>query len=109
MGNLLASIASRGANGPLGRARGGGPGLGFGVQECDVPILVSVVVAAKSFVFPRCSNFYFSRPHKLFRGLISQLIRFPAAPNQAPGMLSLVRPCGTAGMLRKGVIRFTVT
>jgi hypothetical protein len=84
-------------------------GWGFGVQECDVPVLVSVVVAAKSFVFPRWSDLIFSRPHKLFRGLISQLIRFQAAPNQAPGMLSLVRPCGTAGMLRKGVIRFTVT
>jgi hypothetical protein len=31
------------------------------------PSLVSVGVAAKSFVFPRCSNFIFSRPHKLLR------------------------------------------
>ena len=37
------------------------------------------------------------------------MIRFPAAPNRAPGMLSLVRLAGPAGMLRKGVIRFTVT
>ena len=94
---------------PWGVPRGGGPGVGYGVQERDVPVLVSVVVAAKSFVFPRWSNLIFSRPHKLFRGLVSQLIRFPAAPNRAPGMLSLVRPCGAAGMLRKGVIRFTVT
>jgi hypothetical protein len=31
------------------------------------PSLVSLEVAAKSFVFPRCSNFIFSRPHKLLR------------------------------------------
>jgi hypothetical protein len=33
------------------------------------PAFVSVVVAAKSFVLSRCSNFIFSRPHDLFRGL----------------------------------------
>jgi hypothetical protein len=34
------------------------------------PSLVSVEVAAKSFVFPRWSNFIFFRPHKLFRRAI---------------------------------------
>ena len=36
-------------------------------QECGIPVLVSLEVPAKSFVLRRCSNFYFSRPHKLFR------------------------------------------
>ncbi len=36
-------------------------------QECDVPVLLSLEVPAKSFVLRRWSNIYFSRPHKLFR------------------------------------------
>jgi pyruvate/2-oxoglutarate dehydrogenase complex dihydrolipoamide dehydrogenase (E3) component len=41
------------------------------------PSLVSVEVAAKSFVFPRCSNFNFSRPHKLFRRAVFAGCWFP--------------------------------
>jgi hypothetical protein len=52
---------------PLGRARAAALvcGLGSGMQ-CS-RLLVSVGVAAKSFVSRRCSNFIFPRPHKLFR------------------------------------------
>ena len=47
---------------PLGRPRGGGPGLRFGFRNARFPSLVSVEVAAKSFVLRRGSNFIFSAP-----------------------------------------------
>ena len=74
---------------PLGRAREVRPWVGVALQECQVPVIVSVVVsvivrwwaAAKSFVLPRWSDFYFSRPHKSFRGPLRQwVIRLPARP-----------------------------
>ena len=46
--------------------RGEGPGCGL-VSGMGVPVLVYLEAPAKSFVLRRCSNFYFSRPHKLFR------------------------------------------
>jgi hypothetical protein len=53
---------------PLGACQGRRPWVAVWFQECDLPVLVSLEMAAKSFVLRRCSNFYFSRPHNLFRG-----------------------------------------
>ena len=85
----------------MGRARGGGPGLRFGFRNAMFPSLVSLEVAAKSFVLPRWSNFIFSRPHKLFRravvagcwffGAIQAPIRYPAAHSTSRIIGVLVR------------------
>jgi hypothetical protein len=52
------------------------------------PSLVSVEVAAKSFVSRRCSNFIFSRPHKPFRRAIFAGCWFPY------GAIAYIRPKG---------------
>lgn len=52
---------------PLGRARSDGPGCGL-VSGMRCSRLGCLEVPAKSFVSRRWSNFYFPRPHKLFRG-----------------------------------------
>ena len=44
------------------------PWVAVWFQECDLPVLLSLEMAAKSFVLRRWPNFYFSRPHNLFRG-----------------------------------------
>jgi hypothetical protein len=46
------------------------PWVAVWFQECNVPVFGFRGVAAKSFVLRRCSNFIFSRPHKLFRRAI---------------------------------------
>jgi len=55
------------------------------------PSLVSVEVAAKSFVLPRWSNFIFSRPHKLFRRAVVAGCWFPDGAIPASPDLMLVR------------------
>ena len=49
------------------------PWIAVGFQECNVPVFF-VEVAAKSFISRRCSNFIFSRPHKLFRRAVCRLL-----------------------------------
>ena len=44
------------------------PTAGVGVSSSVPP---QSLLSPKSFVLRRCSNFYFSRPHKLFRGPVS--------------------------------------
>jgi hypothetical protein len=68
------------------RAAALGCGLVSGMQSSR---LFSVEVAAKSFVLPRCSNFIFSRPHKLFRRAVFTGCWFPYGAIPArPEMIS---------------------